>query len=209
MKKAQRNKELDKVALPGFDDKQSERTTFRLTKEADDAITWMTKSRGISVKETIDAMCTQYLQKTESGKSSFLTDLIQLTKSRESQPQKESIRKTFVLSKGSLRALNKISKDNKVSRDLLLENLILSIEKTLKIFIKERPQKCEKALKPIKELGLEARAKKKELKEFLSEGDPILERIEICSLVIDNLISAIEGYLEDGTPIDPDDYSQS
>lgn len=197
-----RNKELDKVALPGFDNKQSERTTFRLTKEADDAITWMTKSRGISVKETIDAMCTQYLKKTESGESSFLNDLIQLTKTRESQPQKGTVRKTLVISKGSKRALNNLSKKNNISRDLLLENLILSIEKSLKLFIKELPQKYAKALKAVEELGSEARVKLKELRELLSEDDPILDRLDTCSIVIDNLEGDIKAYLEDGTPID-------
>ena len=204
MKKTLGNKELDKIALPGFDDKQSERTTFRLTKEADDAITWMTKSRGISVKETIDAMCTQYLQKTESGERSFLTDLIQLTKSRESQPQKGSVRKTFVISKGSLRALNKISKDNKVSRDLLLENLILSIEKSLKLFIKELPQKYEKALEIIKELEAETNAKRKELLLLLGENDPVFYNFDSIDIRIGNLESALESHLKDGTPIDLD-----
>ena len=204
MKKTLGNKELDKIALPGFDDKQSERTTFRLTKEADDAITWMTKSRGISVKETIDAMCTQSLQKTESGERSFLTDLIQLTKSRESQPQKGSVRKTFVISKGSLRALNKISKDNKVSRDLLLENLILSIEKNLKLFIKELPKKYEKALEIIKELEAETNAKRKELLVLLGENDPVFYNFDSIDIRIGNLESALESHLKDGTPIDLD-----
>ena len=44
---------------------------------------------------------------------------------------------------------------------------------------------------------------------ILDDEDPILNRVRILTVIIENLYSSIDAELSTGVPVDPEDFSQS
>lgn len=195
------NKKLDQVSLASLSEKQSVRTTFRLSESSNNAIHWLIKTNDLKPKEVLDVMCSiEHLVDSaieaarRNGKDSSST---------------KKTRKTFVISKGVLRLLNKYSEKHKLSRDLIVENLILFYKALLEEHAAEEKQREKKALSILQDFMSKAESVEKQLNDLLYDDSPILGRFSLVIVVLMNLVGAIESKLSRDVPIDPDDMSQS
>jgi hypothetical protein len=194
------NKTLDRVSKTSLSEKQSVRTTFKLSENSNNAIDWLIKTNNLKPKEVFDLMC------SNENLVDFAIEAAQ--KNGKSNSTKQT-RKTFVISKQVLRLLNRYSKKHKLSRDLIVENLILLFKALLEKHAEEEKQREEKALTIISDFCSKAESVEKQLKDLLDDDSPILDRFGYVIVLLMNLVSAIESKLSDGVSIDPDDMSQS
>lgn len=180
--------------------KDSKRTTFKLSKKALDAFDWITEVYGINTKEVFDLLCSaQELEKY----------VIKFVKEQGEIDTKNWIRKTFVIDKQSLTYLNKISNTHGLSRDLMIEKMILFYQALLEKHLEEVKENEKEALKIISSFWDESQNSMEKLIQLLDDNHPIRSRFGIIQIIIENLHSAITSKLSEGTPIDPDDFSQS
>lgn len=194
------NKKLDRVSKTSLSEKQSVRTTFKLSESSNNAIDWLISTHGLKPKEMFDLICA----------NEKLVDLAikEASKDAKSSPQTQT-RKTFVISKRVLRTLNKCAREHQVSRDSIVDSLILIFQVLLEKQVKDEKQQEEKALPIISDFWSKAESVEKQLKDLLDDDSPILDRFGYVIVLLMNLVSAIESKLSNGTPIDPDDMSQS
>jgi len=194
------NKKLDSVSKTSLSDKQSVRTTFKLNEKCNNAIDWLIKTSGLKPKEVFDLI----------GSSEDLFDLaIEVAQKNGKNSSEKQTRKTFVISKRALRLFNNYSEKHKLSRDLIVQNLILLFKALLEKQAEEEKHREEKALTIISDFWSKAESVEKKLNEILEDDSPILNRFGYVTVLLMNLDSAIRHKLEKGVPIDPDDFSQS
>lgn len=187
---------LDRVAQT---DKQSVRTTFKLSDSSNNAIDWLIKTNNLKPKEIFDLMCFN---------ESFVDVAIKNAKENPEVISTKQTRKTFVISRGVLRLLNRYSKEHELSRDVIVENLISLFKMLLEMQAEAEKPKEEEAHKIISDFWEKAESLEDQLKALLGDDSPILDRFGYVIVLLMNLVMAIESKLSDGTPIDPDDMSQ-
>jgi len=195
---------LNRVSKTSLSEKQSVRTTFKISENCINAIDWLLKTNNLKPKELFDIICSN-------------NDLVNLAaESAEKDNKNNSVkhtRKTFVISKRVLSLLNKKSKDDKgkliIQRDLIVEKLVLLFKALLEKHTEEEKKKEEKAQSIISDFWTKAEEIEKQLKNLLDDDNPILERFGLVIVLVMNLVSAIESKLNNDVPIDPDDFSQS
>lgn len=187
---------LDRVAQT---DKQSVRTTFKLSDSSNNAIDWLIKTNNLKPKEIFDLMCFN---------ENFVDVAIKTAKENPEVISTKQTRKTFVISRGVLRLLNRYSKEHELSRDVIVENLISLFKMLLEMQAEAEKPKEEEAHKIIEDFWSKAESLEKQLEDLLGDDSPILDRFGKVIVVLWNLVMAIESKLSDGTPIDPDDMSQ-
>ncbi len=194
------NEKLERVSKTSLSEKQSVRTTFKLSESSNNAIDWLIKTNNLKPKEVFDLMCSN---------ENLVDFAIEAAKKNGKSSSTKQTRKTFVISKRVLRLLNRYSEKNKLSRDLIVEYLILLFKALLEKHAEEEKQQEQKALTIISDFWSKAESIEKELKDLLDDDSPILDRFGYVIVLLMNLVGAIESKLSDGTPIDPDDMSQS
>ena len=187
---------LDRVSQT---DKQSVRTTFKLSDSSNNAIDWLIKTNNLKPKEIFDLMCSD---------ENFVNVAIKTAKENPEVISTKQTRKTFVISRGVLRLLNRCSESHKISRDVIVENLISLFKMLLEMQAKAEKKKEEKALKIISDFWSKAESLEDQLKALLGDDSPILDRFGKVIVVLWNLEMAIKSKLSNGTPIDPDDMGQ-
>lgn len=170
----------------------------------------LAKNYELKPKSLIQLCATIDTRDSKPKEGTFMYSVLKSAKDITFSDLDRSVRKTLVISKESLGRLNKISKTFNIPRDLLVETLVRNVESGLKRSMEEKKKQHKKALEIIhNKFWSKAEEIEGELKEFLKDDDPILERFGIVIVIIMNLCSAIENELKEGTPIDPDDFSQS
>ncbi len=169
-------------------EKQSVRTTFDLSEKCLTVLEQLLFSHGIKPKELFDIM----LDKS-------LIDFVVKMNKKNGLKQKDNNRKrkTIVISKETLRKLNDVSKELNVSRNILVENLIMIYW----LSFEEYKQKVEKALKIINDTSSKIYSAKKKIEEILGD-DPITEKWGIIEIHIMNLETEIEQFLINNKPIE-------
>jgi hypothetical protein len=191
--------QMTQLSPINLEDKRSVRTTFKLSKQGSEALEAISKDNNISFKETIDMLCQKFLT----------IDVI--SRMRKIDVKRElAVRKTYVISKGSLRTLNQISQKNGISRDSLLDWTLVMFEIMQTAVIGKIKKGHEEALKIVDQCRSALSAYEKKLKGVLTiPEDPILNRFGLVLVVLDNLQMAIEANLKENKGIDPEDMSQS
>ncbi|MBD3377597.1 hypothetical protein GF406_21390 [candidate division KSB1 bacterium] len=193
-------KNIKQVSKISLSEKQSVRTTFKLTEDCINAVDWLLKTNNLKVKELFDFLCSN---------NNLVNLAAEAVKKEDKNISSKYIRKTFVISKRVLRLLNKKSEEYRISRDLVVEKLVLLFKELLEKHTKEEKQKEEKAFSIISDFWARAEEIETNLKDLLDDDNPILDRFGVITIIIMNLVNAIESKLNDDVPIDPDDYSQS
>ena len=111
---------LDRVSQT---DKQSVRTTFKLSDSSNNAIDWLIKKNNLKPKEIFDLMCSN---------ENFVDVAIKTAKENPEVISTKQTRKTFVISRGVLRLLNRYSKEQELSRDVIVENPYLAFQNVIR-----------------------------------------------------------------------------
>ncbi|MBC2702952.1 hypothetical protein [Desulfobacula sp.] len=184
-------------------DKKSVRTTFKLSNKCINVLNKLLETHNIRPKELFDLICIDNIIDSISDFQSNTTRKI----NKDSSVQ--LIRKTFVISKGALRIFNKKSEEFKLSRDSVVERIILIYKALLDSVTEIERKKEKKAYSIISDFVQKADDIENKLECLLRNDDPILERFGLIIVIIQNLQMAIQSKLEDGVLIDPDDFSQS
>ena len=184
-----------------YTDRQSARTSFRLSEEGKDALKWLAKHHGITAKDVFDKFCQDSVIEIYADMAGKIRD--------DQTPPKKSVRKTLVISKGALKTLNDFSNKNQISRDELVDSSLIFLQLVTKEMLKKEHENNPRALEIISEFITQADSVEEKLTEILVSYSPIVDRFGSVMVILENLRSAIESNLKDGTPIDPDDFSQS
>ncbi len=170
------------------------RTTFRLTEEALIAMEWLVEKTQFSRKDILDSAISTLL----SNKDQIYAPLIETCAA--DTISNLSIRKTQVISKSSLNILNNISKAKNIPRDLLVKNLILLLERSLKDVEKPSQRKIE-AVDLISEFVKKGYIISEKLQSLLGNNSNTIIDFNHALMMIEKLLNEIGEKLQDGTVI--------
>lgn len=182
-------------------DRQSVRTTFRLSKEANEALGWLAKQQKVTMKDVLHTSLEGWgeaLRLLSSVKSPE-------TLGREFPGINEvrEIRKTLVLTRGTLKRLKILSEKYSIPRDILIDQAIMDSKEQITRDREETRRKHQEALELIANLESEASNVEMSLMMILDEEDPIRNHLGSAVNTIMNLHQAIKDELEKGITIDP------
>lgn len=173
------------------------RSTFRLRREVHQIITGLCELLGVKNADLFEKISNLIESKKLGEPISF-------------ERADKGTRKTYVVKKGTLDKLDKMAKERKGSRDSLIENTVMQLMQIIKrgqADKKERYHKVhEKIIRPFIDRAQEIDHKLS--KELDGHDDPIVRRFGRVIIILMNLDMAIEHFMKDETPIDPDDESQ-
>lgn len=184
-----------------FSDRQSVRTTFRLSKQANEALGWLAKQQKVTMKDVLDTSL-EFLGEAlgllalHTSPETLLREIPGINETRE-------IRKTLVLTRGTLKRLKILSEKFGIPRDILIDKAIMSSKEQIIRDGEETKIKHQKALELIANLESEASNVEMSLMMILDEEDPIRNHLGSAVYTIMNLHQAIKDELENGIPIDP------
>jgi len=99
---------------------KSDRTTFRLTEEAMKNLDWLQTEYALTPKELFELMCSKLVSVDETSKDENLEQ--ELRKSHDES--KSDKRKTYVLSKGTIKKLSEMADRLGISRNTMVSNMI-------------------------------------------------------------------------------------
>jgi hypothetical protein len=179
---------------------QSSRTTFKLSAIANQALDDLCKTFSLTPKNIL---------KVIFAYQNITDDAIKQAKNSKNISGIKLTRKTIVISKDMHLSLNRISRDNKVSRDDLLNALLINFKEFFKHQIEEEKEMVKKAKNVIADFNKYLSQVENNLRSLFPEDHPITIRFGVVAIITENLISAIDNKLEKNIPIDPDDFSQS
>ena len=175
-------------------------TTLKLSQTAHDALKEVARVLGLKYAEIFDSMLSLFdafersngpLQ-FEAGKGGIVTT-----------------RKTYVFKKDTLDKLKKVVKSKKINRDLFVDKMAVVFKFIVDKQISEKKNKYPQILKEYIIPFLEhANSIEEKLHEEVGGDDPISRRFSYILTLLMALEMAIEGNIEQGTLIDPEDISQ-
>jgi hypothetical protein len=199
-------------------DNQSVRTSFRLSREGNEALIWLARDANVKFQGVLTHIAAALLsdkafqdskKSAEPEQDSLLDRVVADAGNLDSKARDSSVRKTYVVTKLVLRIFNSIAKAKGLSRDLLVD-LALKIKRAERqARVDTLRTRYEDAMQQINSLWSQAESVEKRLQEALDADDPILNRFSMAVVVLMNLSMSIETFLKNGTSIDPDDISQS
>lgn len=170
---------------------ESVRTTLKLTEKGVEAKEWLADRWGITQKDVVDTACA-YAMVVDRLREEF-----------GPVPESEPVRKTHVLSSGTLKIFELRADELGLSRDELLDQTLILLRAREERADQERLEKHRQAIEILVRAQETLREFEHELEDLLEKDDPVLARFGLCDLNIDNLLTAIATELDGGDPIDP------
>jgi hypothetical protein len=165
----QQHSQLD--ALAGFDNvkKATTRTTFALTSNAHDALSWLAERNG-SQREVFDGLAVS-IELRQLGDD----DTDDLANSLPPVPSGEKIRKTFVVNRQFLKILSKFAEAYDLTRDEAVERLLLHYRPIVENNRRLRHENQRKVEDLWQEVRDAAARFEQQAKQLLPEDDPVLD----------------------------------
>jgi len=175
-------------------------TTLKLSQSAHEAIKELAQMQGLKHAEVFDSML-------------VLFDAIEGSNSplqfKADKGRVVTTRKTYVLNKETLNKLNRVVKSKEINRDLFVDKMAVVFKFIVDKQISEKKNKYPQILKEYIIPFLEhANSIEEKLHEEVGGDDPISRRFSYILTLLMALEMAIEGNIEQGTLIDPEDISQ-
>jgi hypothetical protein len=172
-------------------DRQSVRTTVKLSLDAFDALSWLSDYWNVPQKEIIDLA----LQEAEKLLESHGTaEVVEIAKAQSNSERK---RKTLVMSQSSRKRLNRLADSHDVSRDNWLA-LAISFANAM---TKKRIEKHKKVLGRIQAYLDKGEELEEEIRSEVGSDDPVFEGFGLVVTSLMNLVDEIETEIEGGDPI--------
>lgn len=170
-----------------FAKEKSVRTTFKLSTEAVEALDFLCHIFKLKPKEVFGLITTRIMIEPKK--------IVESTKMGK--------RKTYVISKNSLEAINKNAIKFGISRDLLVQEMLISERKFHSELVKERVQRQQQALKSIEEhIGL-GEEFVNYLDALLGDEDPITYSFSLNLKRMNKYYDKINTALKNGVFLDP------
>lgn len=175
------------------------RTTVAFSTEAKEDLVRLKEDWNLTPKEIFDGIFN----------SDKLADLVTLAAGQmehQKQPRKNQV--TIVISESSQTFLKKLAKKLAMPRDHIVMVSLGVMAGLLEKSRIDRITNHKKALKILKETEDFLNSKGGELRMLLGEDDPLESRFQYLDVILMNLLFAVDSEIENGTPIDPTDFSQ-
>ncbi|MCH7496646.1 MAG: hypothetical protein IH971_02210 [Candidatus Marinimicrobia bacterium] len=175
------------------------RTTVALSNEAMEDLVSLRKDWNLTPKDIFDGIFD----------SDELADLVTVAAGQmehHKQPRKNQV--TIVISATSQTSLKHLAKELATPRDHIV---IVSLRVMAGLLEKSRNDRItnhKKALNILKETEDFLNKKEGELSRLLGEDDPLEYRFRYLGTILMNLLFAVDSEIENGTPIEPHDFSQ-
>jgi hypothetical protein len=181
-------KNLPKIRKIDLGDRKSIRMNFRFSKEALEALRWLSKRHGVPMKDVfhfaIDVLPT-------IGEA--IHALISLDEQIEFKKDEEkTIRRTVVITKKTLDYLNKLSQKSNLSRDDILNKTILHAKWVALSTDEASISSYKEALDLIDSFCLEAQGVEFKLRELLGDDNLIVNDFGLGVTMIMNTYMKIE-----------------
>ena len=170
--------------------KQSVRATFKLPQQTIDLLAVIAEQLGIKQKSLFDQLVEN---------ASILEQVAQETHNYSTDGERNQ--KTFVISRSTLVSLNKISKDQKIPRDILVEVYI----KQLLPVIKTELEKHKKRKALLKEMRVYQNQGKKLLEaaeDLLGKDDILCKKIKNQINISNKNVATAEELIKRGMPME-------
>jgi hypothetical protein len=185
-------------------DRQSIRTSFRFTKEADEALGWLSRRYGVPMKEILHSVIEQLIKGSHSHDelSEALGIGIILSEPNSNMNVGEgfqkTLKKTVVVTRGTLRNLKKLSEEYKIPRDEIINNAIKCAKEFTAIHDKHLIVAYQEAFELLDNFYNEAQYAELKLKDILGneEDDPIIESMGLAVTSVMNTIIEIEDQIK-------------
>jgi len=160
--------------------KKSERTTFSLSQEAIKHLDNLSEVSETKIKDLIDHLVKDIAVKNLTGEKNDWGDIEEKSNQLTKLSQAKKIRKTYVISSGSLNLLNMLSKILKIERNIIMENIIVIYVNFRERLIEKKYGKYEKTILLLQEIAIEAEEKLEQLKNALNlnDNDPLTDEID-------------------------------
>ena len=172
------------------------RSTFRFDQEVHQIIAYLCELLGVKNADLFEKMSNLIESKKLGEPISF-------------EKADKGTRKTYVVKKGTLDKLGKMAKERKERRDSLIENTVRQLMQIIKEGQADKRERYKKVheniIKPF--LDRSEKISATLIAEF-DNDDPMVRRFRTVVTILTVLDTAIEHFLKDGTPIDPEDTSQ-
>lgn len=189
-------------------ERQSVRTTFKITPGAIDILNEQKSRLHLSAKEIFDSAGEIFLPKLlELGKEDLALDEISETfKYANKSVKEEGKRKAFVVTRGFLRRLNEVSTKCDLNRDALVEGFLEWLWDSQRIRSEEIKAKSSKAMELLTEVYSTIDRTEKQLSQVF-KGDlnddfaAVLERLYSIRFLIGTVLYDIHEFNESGWPI--------
>lgn len=196
MKRNEKDGRIRTISLPQpssseLRGRQSVRATFRLSERAIEVLSIVSYHLGIKQKSLFDHL----LEDMEA-----LNLIAERFKSEEfSQPNR--MQKTYVLSRRTLRSLERVAKSFDTPRDALVE---YSIQRLLPVIAKEREKQRlrQEVLSDMTQYLNEGEKVLREARELLGTEDPVYNRLETALTALLNAHNDIRSFVEKGKVIE-------
>lgn len=176
-------------------DRQLIRTTFKLSQEALEARAWLAGHHKISMTETLSLAAYVIAQLNEELAGFYLA-----------RAGHRDVRRTLILTKGALGVIEAKAAETGRHRDEILEAALQAFSYTIGETVGAAAELHRQVLPILGRANSALVEAEAEMKAVLEPDDPVLKRFGYAIVVMDNLLGAIEDELEDGTPVDPDDF---
>jgi len=182
------------------------RTTFRLTKEANEALNWLVEDHRYTLKSVIDLLCLNVNLGRDSdlAEDTVLSSVIKLSKSFDFGDLDRSVRRTMAVSDKSIRILNHVSRKFGIQRDFLVDRGALFLKSLFEQSKEEEKRNHQEAFELIDKFYTSAKDLEDKLLILLDIDDPIRVGFSIMVARLEYLRIDIKNEIEKGMPIDPD-----
>jgi hypothetical protein len=184
----QKNHELFMEDLKG---KQSVRATFRLPRQIIDLLSVMAAQLGIKQKSLFDQLIDDPM-----ARKKVVAAAKNLPAGKENRLQK-----TFVISRSSLVALDKLARDQDIPRDVLVE---VSIRRLIPIMETElkRHEKRKILLRDLSKYLRQGRQLQKKTENFLGRNDQLYAMIEYQVKICEKNAEMLKNMVDKGKPME-------
>jgi hypothetical protein len=168
--------------------KKSERTTFSLSQEAISHLDNLLEVSETKIKDLIDHLIKDFAVKNLTGEKNDWGDIEEISNQLTKLSKAKKIRKTYVISSGSLNLLNMLSKILKIERNIIMENIIVIYVNFRERLIEKKYGKYEKTILLLQEIAVDAEEKLEQLKKALNlnDNDPLTDAIDAAIFDIYN-----------------------
>ncbi|MDW7773536.1 MAG: hypothetical protein SCH71_11680 [Desulfobulbaceae bacterium] len=185
------DKQNNKLSLEDLKGKQSVRATFRLPQQVIDLLSVIAAQLGIKQKSLFDQLVENptVLKKIADDAEDY--DAV----------TGERVQKTYVISRSTLTALDRVAGNRKIPRDILVE---ISINRLLPIIEAEleKHEKRKVLLKDLQTYLKQGKQLRKKTQNLLGTEDQVYEMIDQQVRICERNVALIEDIVEKGKPME-------
>lgn len=162
--------------------KKSERTTFSLSQEAISHLDNLLEVSETKIKDLIDHLIKDFAVKNLTGEKNDWGDIEEISNQLTKLSKAKKIRKTYVISSGSLNLLNMLSKILKIERNIIMENTVIIYVDFRKRLIESKYENYKKLYLLLQDIAHEAEEKLLQLQNALNldDNDPLTNAIDMA-----------------------------